>query len=181
MPQSSCSVDVCFMLEGSDAIQSKIFDMEKDLVEDIVKKLPTNSGRIGLSAVQFSATNSAISGLTNQATSFLDLVFAEPKMSYSKAFVTGGLNYCFSLLKASPRKTAIVFIGNGENSVGVNPAERAALFSRAGVKVLAVGVGYKMDWRGLKSIAMYNSHLFSVKPWQTVGAAGDDISKKLCA
>lgn len=135
-----CGANVCFGLEDSDMLQKGKFNLQKQIVQDIVLEL-TKVSHLQLSAVQYGITNTAISPLTYNVTEFLEKLKGASFIGSKKTAVGSPIVYCDAQLSEEFGPKTIVLLGRGRNNVGGDPIIRAELFRETSGKIIAVAVG----------------------------------------
>lgn len=181
---SSCDIDICFALENSDAISPQFFRDQQDLVYNLVGRLQGRAGNVGLAAYQFSTSAKLLSPLTSDIDTFLEDVSQAQDEDTAGTFVASALNVCFKMLLGSTkRRTAIIVMGNGRNTIGSDPGRRSELFTQGrgnSLRIFSIGFGYKQDFQGLRSIASARNNAFSVNPNTPVWRLGLPLTVALC-
>lgn len=178
-----CNINVCFALDGSSSISSSSYKIQQTVVRDVVNYISTGNMKIGLAAVQYGISSTAISPFTVDRKAFLSALAASTQLKLEGKFVTAGLNYCISeLYEKRGRKNHIVLFGDGKSNVGSDPGDRAALFFKTGGVVYAVGVGDPQNITALTDIAGgARQGVFGIKGNYSACDASIDLSKSLCS
>ena len=135
-----CGANVCFGLEDSDVLQKGEFNLQKQIVKDIVLEL-TKVSHLQLSAVQYGITNTAISPLTYNVKEFLEKLQRASFLGSEKTAVGSPIVYCDAQLSEEFGPKIIVLLGRGRNNVGGDPTIRAELFRETSGKIIAIAVG----------------------------------------
>lgn len=136
-----CNVNLCFALDGSGSVSPKEFGAAKMIVS-LVSRVITVDEKARLSAVQYAAANTAISPLTRNVKEFLQNVDDARRSSEEESFIGGGILYCADQIRAFPDgSNKLVLLGDGQNTLGFDPFDRADTFRELGGEIFAVGIG----------------------------------------
>lgn len=153
---TSC-INFCFAIDGSTSISSREFNRQLFLATEITRNVPSSLNP-GFAAVQYGIINSPISPFSTSRFSVIRAIRGTAQQQSRGTFITGAINYCFSELfdieserPICPR-SAIVVMGDGNENIGSDPAERSALFEQEGGDVIAVAFGSKVDEKTLMDI-----------------------------
>lgn len=135
----SCKINLCFALDGNTS--SEEFGVQRRIVS-LVSRVVTVDDSARLSAVRYSASNIPISPLTDDADKFLKSVNDARRSDTKKTFIGGGILYCADQIRAFPDDSNwLLLLGDGRNTLGIDPVERADTFRELGGDILAIGIG----------------------------------------
>lgn len=138
--QKRCGANICFGLESSDAAQRSSFNLQKQLINDLVLEL-TKISHLQLSAVQYGITNTAISPSTYNVTEFLRKLKQASFVRSKTTAIGSPIVYCDAELSEEVGPKIIVLLGRGRNTIGGDPVVRAKLFRESGGQIVAITIG----------------------------------------
>lgn len=146
-----CKVNLCFALEGSRSISGEEFKAQKRIVRDIARVISADKNA-RLAAVQYGVSNIPISPITDESEDFLKKLNNSRRAGAEKTFIGAGILYCADQIRAFPEDAnSMVLLGEGRNSLGADPIDRADTFRELGGEVFAIAVG-DADVEALKLI-----------------------------
>lgn len=145
-----CDLNLCFGLEGTQAIQGKNFQIQKQLVSALVKKL-SPLPHLQLAAVQYGFSNTAISPLTSDIDSFLEALSESSFDASDETAIGSPIVYCDSQLSEEEGRNIIILLGRGRNTFGGDPMIRSELFRKQGGHIVTIGIG-KENKKNLQKI-----------------------------
>lgn len=118
--RGSCKSDVCFAIDGSNAIDPYRFDLQRRFVELVVSLLAVRSNPF-FAAVQYATTTFPIEPPTTDDAEFIRSLNEVEQVNTSDRNIAAALGYCGFQLKKRP-SAILVIIGNGESTVGFDPS-----------------------------------------------------------
>lgn len=137
---TKCNLNLCIGLEGTQAIQGKNFQIQKQLVSALVKKL-SPLPHLQLAAVQYGFSNTAISSLTSDVDAFLEALSKTSFDASDETAIGSPIVYCDSQLSGEEGRNIILLLGRGRNTFGGDPIIRSKLFRRQGGHIVTIGIG----------------------------------------
>lgn len=189
-----CSVDVCFAVDGSDAVSQAAFLAQRSFI-DRLSRLLGAAGNSKAGAVQFGLTLTPVSPVTSSRRTFRARLHHMRKPGGKRAFVAAGLAYCARQLQGrraflplstrrkiqgrgrGSRRKVIVLIQNGKRIFG-SGRSRGPLRLFQG-KVFAVAVG-SVDRAELEKITGDPSQVFVVQNAGVLNTFVGVIARKIC-
>lgn len=148
--ENGCDTNICFALDGSDAVTGKEYQTQKDFVELIVAITATDK-RANLCAVQYHSKTQTISRLTGNRETFL-WHLQNSRRSGGELDIVNGVRFPINQLRwrhGDAKK--IVLLGKGISDIGPLPKKMAKQFRKGGGDICAVTVG-PSDIAGLVDI-----------------------------
>lgn len=176
----SCNTNVCFVIDGTTDISADYFEDQKKLIKTITALLKKKRGEKKYAAVEYGTSTYVITPFIDNRKHFIDIIGRTSQVQSREPYLTGGINYCFSLLERQETgDRVIVIIGSGRNTIGSSPVERAKKFVQRGGKIVSVGIGERQDLSTLKALAGENDGI-SVKKLHRIKKSAKKASASIC-
>lgn len=192
----SCSVDVCFAVDGSGAVSDAEFSAQKIFIDRLSLLLGGNrNSKSKAGAVQFGLLLTPIAPMTSSRRAFRTGLTRTRKRGGQRAFVAAGLAYCvlqlqgrrsFALRSTNQssqghvvhnRRKAIVLIHNGKRGFGSGTASGPLRLFRG--KVFAVAAG-SADRAALEKITGDHSQVVVAQNFEALQSIAGRVAKKIC-
>lgn len=175
----TCNTNVCFVIDGTTDISPDYFHDQKRIIVNVVRLLKKTKGTKMYAAVEYGISTYIIALFTDKVNEFIDIIWKATQSKSRQPFLTGGINYCYSLLdRQATGDKVIVIIGSGRNTIGASPIDRADLFVKEGGKIIPVGVGDNQDKSTLVALAGDEDGISVTVPrriWQSAKDTADLI------
>lgn len=150
----TCDTNVCFVIDGTTDISPDYFEDQKQLIATVTRSLQKKAGVKRYAAIEYGTSTYVVTPFIDNWKDFIDIIEKAAQTNSRDPYLTGGINYCFSLLeRQNSGDKVIVIIGSGRNTIGSNPVRRAQTFVQRGGKIVSVGVGEKQDMPTLKALS----------------------------
>lgn len=174
--EGSCSVNVCFALDGSDGVSEERFLLQKRLAGLIASILSAGDSDSFYSGVQYGSTTTPIEPPTERIRLFLKELENVKQVRQSETNVAASLAYCgFQLLRVPT--SAIVLLGSGKQNVGADPKIVADQINHP---ILAISTAGGKEGFGTNVGAGNLKKLFEVKVCDDIAEVITDIFNVIC-
>lgn len=158
-----------------------MYDLQKLIVDGIVRRVARRDDEFGIAAVQYGLANIPISPLTTDSGEFLSALQASSQVHVANTFLTAGFNYCFGeLFKLDDGRNTMVVLGDGMSTLGPDTDGQVELFKTTGGRVFSVGVGRNQNRTALLSLAGGNPDNFFSSRMYEVGKLNMILADALC-
>ncbi|CAN8073469.1 unnamed protein product [Agarophyton chilense] len=129
---TECNVNICFAIDGSGSINRDEFEIQKDLILDVVSVISTeNAGSLQFAAVQYGTRPIPISPLTTDFSGFLLSVARTLSVTSPSSSLDTGIAYCeVELMKQTDANSFIVLLGDFRDNSQGHPVTRAGTFRK---------------------------------------------------
>lgn len=183
--EGGCDPNVCFALDGSRAINSTNFQLQKDFVK-LVAGVISLDEESQFAALQYGLRAHMISELTLNAEDFLLKVDKAIQVRNRRTFVAMGIFGCIQQLMKTPfEANHIVLLGEGKDDLlvrhsGFNAESVAKRFLYSPHNAIsAVAVGFS-DTSDLARIVGSPNRVFEVDEWSEVVDVTAELVENVC-
>ena len=177
---TSCRIDVCFAIDGSNSIDKSEFRSAlqfAQLISSIILDIPNASG-----AVQYGMKSYPIVSITEDKDFVLHSLENTESKEDDKISIAAGIAACDSqLAQRQAPVSKIVVIGTGENNFGDDPIMTANKFrarNRNG-KIAAVSIGKYSNTEMLHAIAD-DGNIFGLREYIKLALSIDSLYSDVC-
>lgn len=180
--RKGCNVDLCFALDGSKAVSSKDYNLQKEFVQ-LVSFIASAAGEAEYSAVQYGLIARPISVLTGDTKSFLDSIGKSKQDKSPKTLVGVGLGFCLRSVRQGSKKSAskIVVLGDAKSNLS-DTTLQLVLDVITKEDVFAIGIGFRGRSDVLFRVAKKkSSRLFLVSKSAKLATVVEKVAKGICS
>lgn len=186
---SSCvrGVDVAFLMDSSESITDEDFEREKTAVKEIARRFLQASRDSRAGVIMYSGQPELSINFRSQS-SISDFQSAVDDLTHKRSMtrIDSALRFAAETLFLNPRRSVIsvaVVMTDGLQTPGpeVEPLGTAVLPLRAkGVRVLAVGVGPRVDRNELKDLVTSEDDVFQMSSFQELLNKSAELLVAVC-
>lgn len=173
-----CQVNVCFAIQGGDAVTNVEYRNQVDFA-GIVTNIMSGSGTGWYAGMQYTSRAIPISVATQDKTAYLKDMRTSTRES-GPSYIASGIKFCSKELNSlGEEDNKMVVIGNGFDTVGDFAVNSAIQFLNDGGDVCTITVG-DIDETALKEMTRNARGVFKIDDFSELGDIIVEVVTEIC-